>query len=134
MVFLEDVFQKIHGVRWEKIHKKKSSGNFLKKFWNWSSNMSRYIICKNQANPWDDPDQFSENWLNWFGLTLECLKPIKRPVGGQKLTLIKLIRNDFNTVGETLESALQISSNKKDYQKLVRSVMSSTSETQQRGQ
>ena len=65
---------------------------------------------------------------------LECLKPIKRPVGGQKLTLIKLIRNDFNTVGETRESSLQISSNKKDYQKLVRSVMSSTSETQQRGQ
>ena len=32
--------------------------------------MSRYNICKNQANPWDDPDQFSENWLNWFGLTL----------------------------------------------------------------
>jgi hypothetical protein len=65
---------------------------------------------------------------------LECLKPIKRPVGGQKLTLIKLIRNYFNTVGETLESALQISSNKKDYQKLVRSIMSSTSETHKRGQ
>ena len=34
---------------------------------------------------------------------LECLKPIKRPVGGQKLTLIKLIRNDFQTVGETFD-------------------------------
>ena len=45
---------------------------------------------------------------------MECLKHIKRPVGGQKLTLIKLLRNNFNSVRESLESEIQISSNRND--------------------
>ena len=49
---------------------------------------------------------------------LECIKPVKRPVGGQKLTLIKLLRHYFKSVGVTLEKTLQTSLNKKDYKNL----------------
>ena len=48
-------FSKPSRIHWKKIHKKKQTKKtfqyFKKKNWNWSSNISRYTICKNQANP-----------------------------------------------------------------------------------
>ena len=53
-------FSKPSRIHWKKIHKKKKTNKkkfsvFKKKNQNWSSNISRYTICKNQANPRDDP-------------------------------------------------------------------------------
>ena len=107
------------------------------------TNKELYKITK--QTPWSETCK--ERRLTLFGHTyrlpygvptkealLEYIKSVKRLVGGQKLALIKLLRNDFKSVGVSLETALQISLNKIDYRKLLRRVMSSTSETQQRGQ
>ena len=106
------------------------------------TNKELYKITK--QTPWTETCK--ERRLTLFGHTyrlpygapskealLECIKSVKRLVGGQTLTLIKLLRNDFKSVGVSLEIALQTSLNKIDYRKLVRGVMSSNSETQQRG-
>ena len=54
----------------------------------------------------------------------EVLKPVKLMVGGQQLTYIRLIRNDFRKVGITLQTAMQIAQDKHEFRALVRCVMS----------
>ena len=103
------------------------------------SNKELYKITK--QTPWSELCR--KRRLTLFGHTLrlpegapskealfECIKPVKRPVGGQKQTLIKLIRKDLNSVNRTLEEAIQTAQNKRQYKALVESVMSYTRETQ----
>ena len=97
------------------------------------SNKELYKITN--TKPWSETCK--ERRLTLFGhicrlpdgapakLTLfECMKPIKRPVGRPKTTLIKNISNDFKSVGENLQRAVNIAKDKDRYRALLRRVMS----------
>ena len=54
----------------------------------------------------------------------EALRPVKKLVGGQKTTLLGTIKSDLNTVGISIANAQQIAQDKKEFHKLINSVMS----------
>ena len=51
--------------------------------------------------------------------------------GGQKKTLIGLIKEDLKLIGEIIEKAIDIAKDKQQFQELVLSIMSRQRETQQ---
>ena len=61
----------------------------------------------------------------------EALRKVPKLAGGQKKTLIGLIKEDLKTVGETIANAIDIAQDKHKFQELVLSVVSRQRETQQ---
>ena len=59
----------------------------------------------------------------------ESLRPVTKLIGGQKTTLISTITRDFKTIDKTIGEAIITAPNKKEYRKLVDSVMSVSEET-----
>ena len=59
----------------------------------------------------------------------ESLRPVKKLVGGQKTTLISTIIRDFKTIDKTIGEAILTAPDRKEYRKLVDSVMSVSQET-----
>ena len=59
----------------------------------------------------------------------ESLRPVTKLIGGQKTTLISTITRDFKTIDKTIGEAILTAPNKKEYRKLVDSVMSVSEET-----
>ena len=59
----------------------------------------------------------------------ESLRPVKKLVGGQKTTRISTIIRDFKTIDKTIGEAILTAPDRKEYRKLVDSVMSVSQET-----
>ena len=97
------------------------------------TNIELYKITNQQ--PWSEACKHRR--LSLFGHTCrlplgapsrealtEALRPVKKLVGGQKTTLLGTIKSDLNTVGISIANAQLIAQDKKEFRKLINSVMS----------
>ena len=60
----------------------------------------------------------------------EALRKVPKLAGGQKKTLIGLIKEDLKIIGKTIEKAIDIAKDKRQFQELVLSIVSRQRETQ----